>query len=86
LSSRDQQWLDSELSGMTPGTNEERYAALAQATMRLAQNWLGGEEENEALPAISYCTALHLVDKQKLTEYEQVTAGTHLKSAILDQF
>ncbi len=86
LSSRDQQWLDSELSGMTPGTNEERYAALAQATMRLAQNWLGGEEENEALPAISYCTALHLVDKQKLTEYEQVTAGTHLKSAILEQF
>jgi hypothetical protein len=85
LSSRDQQWLDSELSGMTPGTNEERYAALAQATMRLAQNWLGGEEENEALPAISYCTALHLVDRQKLTEYEQVTAGTHLKSAILDQ-
>jgi len=85
LSSRDQQWLDSELSGMTPGTNEERYAALAQATMRLAQNWLGGEEENEALPAISYCTALHLVDRQKLTEYEQVTAGTHLKSSILDQ-
>jgi hypothetical protein len=85
LSARDQQWLDSELAGSAQGTSEERYAAVAQATTHLAQNWLGDEEERDELPAITYCTALHLVVKQNLTEYEQATAGTRLKASILDR-
>jgi hypothetical protein len=85
LSTKNREWISEELSSDAHHSQMERFQAAAQAAWRVAQNWLGEEQDREPDQQIAeagYCAALHTIASPDYTEYEQVIIANGISQHI----
>ena len=85
LSTKNRTWITDELSSSEHSSQAERFQAAARAASRIAQNWLGeeqDEEPDELMDEVGYCAALHTIASPDYTEYEQVIIANGLSKHI----
>jgi DNA helicase HerA-like ATPase len=90
LSQKNRTWISDELSSSAYATEEERYQAVAEATMHIVRNWSGKDIEetadpNAQMPEVAFCAALHTVATPDYTEYEQAILGINFKEHFFTQ-
>ena len=85
LSTKNRTWISDELSSDAHSSQAERFQAAAQAAKRIAQNWLGEEQDaepDEQMAEVGYCASLHTIASPDYTEYEQVIIANGLNQHI----
>ncbi|MBV9712664.1 MAG: ATP-binding protein, partial [Ktedonobacteraceae bacterium] len=85
LSAKNRTWITDELSSEAHSNQAERFRAAAHAASRIAQNWLGEEQDtepDEQMAEIGYCAALHTIASPDYTEYEQVIIANGISEHI----
>lgn len=85
LSARERTWIDQELSSQNYRNDDERFEAVANSAIDIAQNWLGEAEDADPTinaRSIGYCALLHNLAQAELNEYEQTKLSEDLQKYV----
>jgi hypothetical protein len=74
LTEKNRKWINDELTSPSHTNSAQRYSAVANAAISIAQSWLGeeiGARPREKVAGVGYCAYLHTVATNNFSEYEQ---------------